>query len=221
MRILSVLIFLTFLGIHDSFASIRQSDETENTVLVTIKISDTFFQIPEKYMHFVEQRVPVEADQFHARYEDRGYEIKKIELTDIPEVMQAEPIFDDIGVKTHATGEEKRKIFDYIRSIATKTAPPTWEKDIALAKHLKFTRVCTGDVYPFDCREEVNPDLTTYEHVKQAAQHRNQGLKILAMKFLSKPPFKSENETKILFTKLLNDSDPTIRKFARFYEPKD
>lgn len=179
---------------------------TDSMEPVTVKIANTYFQIPEKYIPFYFFRVPKEV---------AFISVQGVVLTENEKPVSFFILKNDGENKGTAFNDEivirASKGIDvegYLRTISSQTPPASWEEDSRLAASL------VSDSTPCSSLGVIakNPD---YSDVLKGAAHRNQEIRVAAAGALANDSFKDkEGRKELLITLVREDNSPHVRDVA-------
>ncbi len=193
-----ILVFLAKYG----FACLPDSTPTESITPVTIKIADTYFQIPEKYIQHLFMRAPKEQEAIwiYIPLKDVIKNISKDSFDNSGAIF----IFDSgnknseekdillnervaMRIQTLARGTERIEILNkldkYVRSISSESVPETWKKDNKLSEELNLGTDPCLHFYP-KLQQTNKPKIPPSDTVIAALNHRNEAVIVGAMQYL-------------------------------------
>lgn len=185
-------------------------DPTDSMEPVTVKISEYYFQVPEKYLRYFHVRVPREGTgTFVDDVPDEGVKytvgIKKHDPHADPiNGAFREKLVGDIDVIWMRRSSGNRKVFEYLKNLASTEPPITWAEDIELARKLNL------DGEP-RCGSPDKELSATYEDLLRASNHRLAAIRAEAARLLGGKKFSSQAGRKKILLDAQTDESPGVR----------
>ncbi|MBU0799798.1 MAG: hypothetical protein KKA05_02220, partial [Alphaproteobacteria bacterium] len=132
---------------------------------VTIKVGETYFQIPEKYLYTF-KAVPAERSSITLKTPHQSYVslIKKGErgCGDSPHTSISESV-DFCG--------QDGEVFAKLKASAKDTPPSTWERDLELANKFYLGKSPCGDETPLSWKDTYTEKDVTKKDISDGLKH--------------------------------------------------
>lgn len=209
---------------------------TSSTEPVTIKIADTYFQIPEGYLTYHFMRVPMEREHIYftlpvhvllPNLTDEADRQRRIEIQLLQPhqkgvrsqqiAISKKVIMVYNGQFTAMAGQSPDLVKDYILSISSQNAPETWKIDSRLVKKFNLGNdPCSNSMLSL-VRGLINEVWgVRYDTIIEGLYHRNESIRMAAMRQAADSRNKHDASNRLLDI-LRSKSSENVRSTAAKY----
>jgi hypothetical protein len=216
LRLIAIFLFLLSLLSASSNACRPMQYDTNSKELVTLKLANTYFQLPESAFENSFERTPRDANQLYISRltVPSGHNLLVILIT--KEWAKREESkgrnwreFSDEILMAPGSGAIYEEALMYLKKISSKTPPSTWEKDFALANKFRIGQdpcnPSSSNITPMSKIEYSDSDIL------EGLQHRNQTIRAAAARRYEQDTSPSKETNDLLLHLARNDESEEVR----------